>query len=408
MHLLISNYFSSIEAMLYTWGLSEASMPVLSTLIVGLSAAALCAMLYLLLAHPVAKCLNEYIDKTETKTDDILLSPAVVRSLCRLAVAVMILYIAPHLCLHYPDSVVIVSRTARILVIFAVTNTLLLEINGFCLYLRSAGKRAGVLVLRNVLQTIVIAIAALLAVSTMLGRELAYVISALGAMAAVLMLVFKDSILGMIAGIRLTLNGMLKENDWITVPSFNADGRVEDVSLTSVKIRNWDKSISTVPPHALISGGFVNHESMLSLGLRQIRRAIYLDTATVRHLDTSELRALKEASPFPGADDTSVNISLFRRYVRHLLATHPSRAEKGNGHKLQLMVRELPATQDGIPLEIFFFVNCTDWEQFEELQADLLDRIMAEAPRFSLRIYQHPSGADILAAPALRPATSPL
>lgn len=387
--MLFRTVFPATADVLASWGVGISWIPAATTAAVAIMALCACILIYLILAYPVSKVINYYVDKTETKTDDILLSPAIVRGLCRVALAFIVRYIAPRLCYYYPSAVDPVARIASLVVIISVAAVLILEINGFCLFLRTTGKKGGVLVIRNILQTVVYVIAALVAISTILGKEIAYIVSAIGAMAAVLMLVFKDSILGMIAGIRLTLNGMLKENDWITVPAYNADGRVEDVSLTAVKIRNWDKSIATVPPYALVSEGFINHESMLELGLRQIRRAIYIDVTSLRILEPEKIARILEETPFPCPEDTRVNIALFRRYVRHILENHPRRASRHDHHVLQLMVRELPATQSGIPLEIFFFVDCTDWEEFEELQADLLDFIMASAPRFELRIFQH-------------------
>lgn len=392
----INTLFGASDSLLTSAGVSEAHLPPLSTLAVAVVAVVTLAIIYYILSRPVAAVVNRYVLKSETQTDDILLSPAIVRALCMLVTAWLAAIMLPAFSFHYPQSHVWLARLAYALRIVAVAHILLLESEGVCLYLRQGDtRRSGVLVLRNILKSAIIAVSVLLIVSTLMGRSLASVCSALGAMAAVLMLVFRDSILGMMAGIRLSTNGMLKENDWVSVPKYNADGRVEDVSLSAVKIRNWDKSISSIPPHALVSEGFINRESMLEAGVRQLKRVIYIDATSVRRMHADELSTL------PGGHwltDESVpprvNLSLFRRYVRHKLMSHPRRAQS-DIHPLQVMVRELPATPEGIPLELFFFVDCPDWEEFEMLQADLLDEVTARVADFDLRLFQSPTGADL-------------
>ena len=245
----------------------------------------------------------------------------------------------------YPDAHQAVVIGCRVLTIAAVTYLLVLESNGFCdlLRLRNA-QHSGVLVLRNLLQSIIGVGAGLLIISVILDRDLAYVISALGAMAAVLMLVFKDSILGMIAGIRLSLNNMLKVNDWIIVPKYNADGQVEDLSLTTVKVRNWDKSISNIPPHALVAEGFINKQRMLDLGVRQIRRTFYVDVNSVHTIPPQEIDNLGAAEFADDLDLSApvVNLSLFRRWLRRKMLSHPLAAPSGS-MKMQVFVREIPS-----------------------------------------------------------------
>lgn len=395
--MVIHRIFLWVWGLLAEAGVAAEALPPLTTAVMALAMLLVLAGLYRLLAGPVARYINHRIDKSETKVDDILLSPKIVGSLCLLIAVGLGSYILPRLCVCYPSWRHHVEIACRVAVIAAVANVLLLEINAFCTYLRHGeSPRAGVLVLRNILQTIVGAVAGLMIISTLMDRELAYVISALGAMAAVLMLVFKDSILGMIAGIRLTLNGMLRENDWVVVPSYNADGRVEDVSLTAVKIRNWDKSVSTIPPHALVSEGFVNRQSMLSLEVRQIRRSILIDATSVCRLDEEQRTAIARRLGMKLTPEMpSVNLSLFRRHVRSLLLNHPLRAISRDKHPLQVMVRELAPTAEGIPVELFLFVECLDWEEFEVLQGDLIDEVTSLVPLFGLRLYQRPSGHDL-------------
>lgn len=399
-NMVIHRIFLWVWSLLSDAGVSVEALPPLTTIAMTALMFVVLASLYRLMAGPIARYINKRVDKSNTKVDDLLLSPKIVGSLCLLIVVGLGSYVLPRLCVCYPSWRHHVEIACRVGVIASIANVLLLEINAFCTYLRHGeSPRAGILVLRNILQTIVGAAAGLLIISTLMDRELSYVISALGAMAAVLMLVFKDSILGMIAGIRLTLNGMLHENDWVTVPSYNADGRVEDVSLTAVKIRNWDKSVSTIPPHAMVSEGFVNRQSMLSLDVRQIRRSIYIDATSVRRLDDEERAAVaRRVGMTLSPEMPSVNLSLFRRHVRRLLLDHPLRAKSRGKHPFQVMVRELAPTPEGIPVELFLFVKCLDWEEFEELQGDLMDEVTSLVSAFDLRLYQRPSGHDVTRA----------
>lgn len=366
-------------------------MMLLSTLIVAAITLILSVAFYYALLRPLSAFVNKKVEESETIIDDILLSPKIMRAVSLLVTSFLLGALLPGLTFHYPDARHGISIFCRILNISAVAYLLVLETNAFCQFLRlKNAQRSGVLIIRNILEVSIGGIACLLIISTVLNRDIAYVISALGAMTAVLMLVFKDSILGMIAGIRLSLNGMLKEQDWVVVPKYNADGRVEDFSLTAVKVRNWDKSISTIPPYALMTEGFVNKQRMLDLGVRQIKRTFFVDVNSVRRL------TLDECEPFLGKSWSTdvdfsngpVNLSLFRRWLRHFMMSHPRIAGSSPSMPMQVFVRELPATPTGLPLEIFFFIECLDWEEFEEEQADFIDEVTASFPDFGLRLFQ--------------------
>lgn len=386
----MTHIFSYIDSLLKSAGMSETAIKPLSTMIAAL-AAIMAAVLFYYALQILSVRINSRIKKSKTDIDDLLLSPKIIKAISLLATSFLIGWLLPGLACHYPESVKAINKSCRVLNISAVAYLLILESNAFCEFLRQRNaQRAGVLVIRNILETLICAVAVLLVISTILNRDIAYVVSALGAMAAVLMLVFKDSILGMIAGIRLSLNGMLKEQDWIIVPKYNADGRVEDVSLTTVKVRNWDKSISTIPPHALMSEGFINKQRMLDLGVRQIKRTFYVDINSVRSLTPGEYEPFvgKEWSEGLDFERNVINLTLFRKWLRKFMLSHPRIAESSDALPMQVFVRELPATPTGLPIEIFFFVKCPDWEEFEELQADFIDEVTAAFPDFHLRLYQ--------------------
>ncbi len=239
-------------------------------------------------------------------------------------------------------------------------------------------------------------------------------LSGVGAMTAVLLLVFKDTILSLVASVQLASNDMVRVGDWIEMPQYSADGDVIDVALHTVKVQNWDKTVSTIPTYALISEGFRNWRTMPQSGGRRIKRSVYIDIATIKHLDEDEIHQLHDYDLLTAYMDKKMaevsetnrlrgekisilankrrltNIGTFRAYIDAYLRNHP-----GIHQELTLMVRHLPQTPDGLPLEIYCFANDTRWVQYEGIQADIFDHIMAIAPEFDLRVFQNPSGADI-------------
>ena len=259
----------------------------------------------------------------------------------------------------------------------------------------------------------------ILMISLLLGQSPAILISGLGAMAAVLMLVFKDPILGLVAGIQLSANDMLRLGDWLEMPKYGADGAVTDIGLTTVKVRNWDNTITTIPTWSLVSDSFKNWSGMSASGGRRIKRSISIDTTSIHFLDEQEqLRLIqakllkpymdrrheeiKEWNQQNGADESILNrrkmtnVGTFRIYLNEYLRNHP-RTRKD----MTLMVRQLAPDANGLPLEIYAFTNTVVWAEYEGIQADIFDHIFAVVEEFGLRIHQTPTGNDIRALSAL-------
>ncbi|MDI9107097.1 miniconductance mechanosensitive channel [Serratia marcescens] len=251
-------------------------------------------------------------------------------------------------------------------------------------------------------------------VSLLMGKSPLLLLSGLGAMTAVLMLVFKDPILGLVAGIQLSANDMLKIGDWLEMPKYGADGAVTDIGLTTVKVRNWDNTITTIPTYALISDSFKNWRSMSESGGRRIKRSLNIDTGSVHFLSEEEQRRLQRnpllhsylnvktqelsqhnqeiavdlASPLNGRRLT--NLGTLRAYLEAYLRTHPRIHQN-----MTLMVRQLAPTPEGLPLEIYAFTNTTVWAEYESIQADIFDHILAVIDEFGLRVHQTPTGNDL-------------
>lgn len=255
----------------------------------------------------------------------------------------------------------------------------------------------------------------ILMISLLLGQSPAILISGLGAMAAVLMLVFKDPILGLVAGIQLSANDMLKLGDWLEMPKYGADGAVTDIGLTTVKVRNWDNTITTIPTWSLVSDSFKNWSGMSASGGRRIKRSLNIDTTSVHFLDEKEQQRLIQArllKPYMdsryqeislwnqeyGSDDSVLNlrkmtnIGTFRAYLNEYLRNHPKIRKD-----MTLMVRQLAPDNNGLPIEIYAFTNTVIWAEYESIQADIFDHIFAVVEEFGLRIHQSPTGNDIRA-----------
>jgi len=246
-------------------------------------------------------------------------------------------------------------------------------------------------------------------------------LSGMGALTAILLLVFKDAILGLVAGIQLVANDMVRPGDWIEMPKYGADGDVIDVSLTTLKVRNWDKTITTVPTYALISDSFKNWRGMEDSGGRRIKRSISIDLDSIRHCDEEmldrfekivrirdyvrETRAKIAAANSEATVDSALpvngrqmtNIGTFRKYIeaylREIPELHP---------EMIFLVRQLQPTDRGLPIEVYVFSKDQRWVQYEAIQADIFDHLFASLPYFDLRAFQLPSGRSLaqLAAPA--------
>lgn len=255
----------------------------------------------------------------------------------------------------------------------------------------------------------------ILMISLLIGQSPAILISGLGAMAAVLMLVFKDPILGLVAGIQLSANDMLKLGDWLEMPKYGADGAVIDIGLTTVKVRNWDNTITTIPTWSLVSDSFKNWSGMSASGGRRIKRSISIDATSIHFLDEDERQRLHKAhllKPYLTTRHQEIsewnqqldapesvlnhrrmtNIGTFRAYLNEYLRHHPSIRKD-----MTLMVRQLAPDDHGLPIEIYAFTNTVVWLEYESIQADIFDHIFAVVEEFGLRIHQSPTGNDIRA-----------
>ncbi|MCM3587324.1 mechanosensitive ion channel family protein [Mesobacillus maritimus] len=266
----------------------------------------------------------------------------------------------------------------------------------------------------QVVNIIIMTLGVILVISNLIGKSPLILLSGIGALSAVLMLVFKDSLLGLVAGIQLTANDMVRVGDWIEMPKYGADGDVIDISLNTVQVQNFDKTITMIPSYALISDSFINWRGMQSSGGRRIKRSLYVDTSSitfcteemiekfikVHYLSDYIVQKEKEITEYNtknGIDRNNrvngralTNIGVFRAYISNYLKNH-----EGIHQNMTLMVRQLAHSENGLPIEIYAFTNSVDWAVYESVQSDIFDHLLAVAPEFGLRVFQNPSGADL-------------
>jgi len=269
----------------------------------------------------------------------------------------------------------------------------------------------------QLVQLAVLIMAGLLFVAALLDRSPVLLLSGFGAMTAILLLVFKDTLLSLVASVQLTAQDMVRVGDWIEVPQFGADGDVVDVELHTIKVQNWDKTITTIPTHRLISDSFKNWRGMSASGGRRIKRAIYLDASSIHFLTADEVERCKRfllLEDYIGDKENELadynrklegltasereaavnmrrltNIGTFRAYIRHYLERHPRIRQD-----MTLLVRQLSPGPQGVPIEIYCFTTTTAWGEYEDIQADIFDHLLAIVPEFGLRLFQQPAGTE--------------
>lgn len=336
------------------------------------------------------------VAKSKITWDDDLLNDRMLRALSQLAPALAVNQMLPA----FFDNASALHRWIKILTAIYVLCTVIYIVFIFIDNVRlmlsrqprlSEYSMGGVF---GMLKLIAVGIGVIVGLSILFGKEPSSILTAIGASAAVLMLVFKDTILGLVASVQFSVNKMLREGDWIVAESHGVNGEVLKVSLTTVKIRNWDNSISTIPPYTLVSDSFRNYQAMRESGGRRIDRSVLIDASSVGFLDGARLDELQRRGWLEGLGmeraRSVVNLQLLRRYLEAYLA-----ADERVNHDMICMVRQLELTPTGVPLQLYFFTLETEWKAFEQIQSDIFDHVYAIINEFGLRVFQSPTGADI-------------
>ena len=354
--------------------------------------------------------------RSASRWDDRVLEHGVLQRLAHVAPAIVIYLAADVVLADHPGAASVAHRAALIYMIAVTTAAAFGGLNAAVDIARES-QTSRSLPLRGIAQVVKMALFAIAAVSTVsviMNESPLLLLSGLGAMSAVAMFVFKDAILGFIAGVQLATNRMVARGDWIEMPSHGVDGDVVEVGLTTVKVQNFDKTIVTIPTYALVSESFKNWRGMSESGGRRIKRAINIDIGSVRFCDDEMLdrfarirhvteyvesaraetaRANREQG-VDAADDVNgerlTNATVYRAYIVAWLRQHPLVHQD-----MTFLVRHLDPTEHGLPIEIYLFCREQEWAAYEAIQADIIDHLFAMAPRFDLRIFQSPSGPDV-------------
>ncbi len=336
------------------------------------------------------------VGHTRTTWDDDMLNDAFLKAVGQLAPALVVWWLLPRFFSTSDAAAFWISITTRCYILWIVIYIISITLNN--LYgAFTKRKRLKVYAIKGIFQMIkliVIIVGVIFTVSILIEKSPAAILTAIGASAAILMLVFKDTILGLVASVQLTANKMLKRGDWIEVNKHGANGVVTDVSLTTVKVRNWDNSVTTIPPYALVSESFCNYQPMVTGSGRRVDRSIYIDVNSVGFCPQEHLARLAEQG-FVSRDVVQgggryVNMTLLRDYLERYL-----RDDERVNEKMLYMVRQMEPTPSGLPLQLYFFTHVTSWKEFEHIQSDIFDHVYATIGAFGLRVFQTPSGSDI-------------
>jgi len=276
----------------------------------------------------------------------------------------------------------------------------------------------------QVIRMILFLIGAVVIFSNLTGKSPLAFFTAMGAISAVLLLMFKDTIMGFVASIQVTANDTVRIGDWITMPKYGADGDVIEINLTTVKVQNFDKTITTIPTYSLISDSFQNWRGMSQAGGRRIKRAIFIKQSTIRFITPAELEKFKKIQSLTsyiehrqkdidknnerlGIDKSLLlngrnltNAGLYRKYIDNYIANH-----SGTHKKMTMMVRHLAPTANGLPLELYVFTSTTKWADYEHIMADIFDHLIAAAPFFDLQIYESEASGDMTSLSFTDPLT---
>lgn len=368
-----------------------------------------------LVRRALPAAVHAFSKNTRTDWDDILVERRVFHRLSYLAAALVVHILAPA-AFETPATILWARRLAEVygLIVLLLAGYAALNVVNQIYQRFEIAQRIPILGYLQVVKIVLAIGAAVLAISILLNQSPLILLTGLGAMTAVLLLVFKDTILGLVAGIQLIGNDMVRPGDWIEMPKFGADGDVLEITLNTVKVQNFDKTITTIPTYALIADSFKNWRGMAESGGRRIKRAVLIDVSSVKFCTPEMVEEFKKYSVLRayirgkeqelaahnkarGLDDSVLvngrrmtNLGTFRQYMAGYLRAHPMIHDG-----MTLLVRQLQPTETGIPLEIYVFSADKNWINYEAIQADIFDHVFAVLPYFELRAFQRPSGRDL-------------
>ncbi len=374
---------------------------------------------YLVIKHFLIRFLNAFFRKTSFKWDDVLADRNTFNNLAHIIPAIIVRIAIPKLFVDYPQVQPFMIKVGDVYILIAATLIIISFVKAVEYILSQSPVFANKpLASYFQLLRIVIYIAIFITIlSVLLGKSPMYFLTAFGAMTAIILLIFKDTILGLVASVQISANDVVRVGDWVEMPKYNADGDVIAINLNTVKVRNWDKTITAIPTFYFITDSFKNWRGMQESGGRRIKRSILFNVQTVKFVNPETRERFKQYSLIAeyvserqneievyntenGVDTSQLingrrmtNIGVFRIYVENYLKQH-----KGIQQEMTMLVRQLPSDDRGLPIEIYCFTNTTSWLEYETIQSDIFDHLFAAASWFELELYQQPAGSDIALA----------
>lgn len=403
-----------IRNRLLGYGVDDTLVDPLSFVILVAVITLLCIIANFITKHLIIRFIAHIVKKHKIQWGNILLERKVLRRLSHFVPALIIYYFAATFP-TYQKVIETLALTYIMIVAFSVINRLLSVFNDIYQTYEIA-KTKPIKGYVQVSKIIVVIVGAILVIANLMGESPIILLSGIGALSAVFMLVFKDSLLGLVAGIQLSATEMVRMGDWIEVPNYGANGDIIDISLNTVAVRNFDQTVTMIPSYALISDSFINWRGMQESGGRRIKRALYIDMSSIQFC-TEEMiehykqihylseyivereREIEEYNVTNKIDRNNLvngramtNIGVFRAYISEYLRRHP-----GIHQEKTLMVRQLAPGEHGLPIEIYAFANSVKWTVYETVQADIFDHLFAVAGEFGVSVFQNPTGSDLKA-----------
>jgi miniconductance mechanosensitive channel len=413
-----SLFVEKLESLLYRSYIPETWMYFIRDTIMISLLIILCLISYFAAKFIVKKIIAVIISRTKTDWDDKLFSNKFFTRLAYVIPAIIIIQLIEFTIPYYPGWISFITAFVNILIAIILLLAIFSLLNSFNEVYDTwdISKYKPVKGYIQLIKIILSCIVAIIIIAILFDQSPLYLLTGLGAISAVLLLIFKDALLGLVAGIQLSANDMARPGDWITMPKYNADGDVEEITLTTVKVRNFDRTLVYIPAYALISDSFVNWRGMYEAEGRRIKRALNIDMNSVMFCSGSMLSEFKKIelirdyidnkqaeiesynnsipfdTDFPVNGRRQTNLGIFRAYMEAYL-----RSLKTINQEAILMVRQLPPTDKGIPLEVYAFSIHKEWVLYEQVQSDIFDHLISALTHFKLKLYQSPAGGDIKA-----------
>lgn len=400
-------------------GISEAWAIYFRALLFLMVLGIICAIAYYVTKSIIINNIYKVFKRTSIKWDDTLAETKALDNLAHIVPAIFVRIMAPLIFSDFEWLLpLVIKLTDSYLVIVGVSVVIaFLRVGEYTLSKVPAFKDKPLASYFQLIRIILYFVAFILVLSILLEKSPIYFLSAFGAMTAIMMLIFKDTILGLVASVQMSTNDMIRVGDWVEMPKFNADGDVVEINLHTVKVQNFDKTITTIPTYYFLSESFKNWRGMQQTGGRRIKRAIYVDVNSVKFVDAEMREKLKkyhlitdyvsdrqkeiETYNIENNIDTSflingrrmTNLGVYREYIVSYLKNHPRIRQD-----MSIMVRQLANEHKGIPLEVYCFTNTVIWREYEGIQSDIFDHLYSTASFFDIDIFQNPSGKDIMKA----------